>query len=88
MKPVIACPHADVRFCPLYIAAHLGNAPGCDDGKIWDGRCAVARGLDYRRQVEQLRVQCPGIVEQAEWAEDLERRAVQRRRNMRSSGVH
>ncbi|MBE0694965.1 MAG: hypothetical protein IH590_17955 [Aquamicrobium sp.] len=88
MSDNTACPHSDVRFCPLYIAAHVGNAPSCDDGRIWDGRCAVARGLDYRQHVELLRVRCPGIVELAEWAEEAERRSAQRRRNMLLNGVH
>lgn len=82
------CPHDDVRFCPLYIAAHAGNAPSCDDGGMWDGGCAVDRGMSYARQVELLRVKCPGMVEQAAWSEDIDKRGAQRLRNLRQNGIH
>lgn len=65
------CPHANVQFCPLYLAAHMGGSLGCDDGRIEDphGSCGVARGVSYQRNVELLRVRHPGLVEQCEWRE-------------------
>lgn len=85
----MACPHADIRFCPLYIAAH-GQAVGfgCDDGKIFDGRCGVARAISYREQLERLRIAHPGFIEQIEWRQEAERLQVQRGRNLRLNGIH
>ncbi|MCF6368328.1 hypothetical protein LXM96_05590 [Rhizobium sp. TRM95001] len=88
------CPHKDIQFCPLYVAAHgLQDAagkwhfPGCDDGQLGTDRCAVDRGMSYERQVEKVRAVCPGLVEQLqfkeqaaeEWAEAEARREKRRR---------
>jgi hypothetical protein len=82
------CPHKDIRFCPLYLAAHSGRGFSCDDGQLDKQTCAVARGMDYRKQVERIRKVYPGLVEQCEfWEKDDERQA-QRRRNMRLLGLH
>lgn len=82
------CPHKDVKFCPLYVAAHGLFGLGCDDGNLGDGECAVARGMVYQRQIELIRVQCPGIVEQLQWNEDGQKMQEQRARNLRANGIH
>jgi len=82
------CPHNDVKHCPLYHAMHVPNGASCDDGKIDDGDCAVARGMNYARQVEKLRVQCPGLVEAAEWRKAIDARSGQQQRNLRMNGIH
>lgn len=82
------CPHADIRWCPLYHAAHEGWGLGCDDGGLGDGNCAVARGQDYARSIGKIRTLHPGYVERIEWNEDAEAIAQQRERNVRLNGVH
>ena len=81
------CPHADIQFCPLYVASH-GTGYGCDDGQLGDGHCAVHRGLNYAAEVELIRVNCPGVVERCEWRQALAERAVLRARNLRLNGIH
>lgn len=82
------CPHDDIRFCPLYHAAHEGWGLGCDDGKLGSGKCAVARGLSYIGAVKKIRKQHPGYVERIEKAMFDEESERQRRRNMRHAAVH
>ncbi len=83
-----ACPHKDIQFCPLYVAAHDGQGLGCDDGGLGYGECAVSRGLVYARQVELIRVKCPGMVEQLQWREDGQKTREQRARNLYLNGIH
>src|SRR3546814_11770612 len=93
------CPHKNIQFCPLYIAAHglqdaggKWHALGCDDGELRDGSRAVARGMRYARQVEAVRAVWPDLVEHlqfkeraaAEWAE-AEQRRVKRLRMLHRS---
>jgi DNA-binding IclR family transcriptional regulator len=80
------CPHKDIRFCPLYVAAHDRCGLGCDDGQLGEGQCAISRGLVYARQIELIRVKCPGMVERLEWNEDREKTQEQRVR--RVNGIH
>lgn len=82
------CPHKEVRFCPLYIAAHTAAGLGCDDGKMGDGHCAVARGLSYVGAVRKIVAKLPCLAEQAKWAESAEQATDQRRRNLRLNGIH
>jgi hypothetical protein len=84
----MSCPHKNIRFCPLYLAAHTGGGFGCDDGRLDEQTCAVARGLNYRSQIERIRLACPGLVEQCEFRERAEESQEQRRRNMRLLGLH
>ncbi|MBB3386026.1 MULTISPECIES: hypothetical protein [unclassified Rhizobium] len=87
-KRDVGCPHKDIRFCPLYHAAHMGGGFSCDDGQLELQTCAVARGISYRDQVEKMRVAFPGLVEQCEWREKAEQGQEQRRRNMRLLGLN
>lgn len=48
------CPHADVQFCPLYLAAHGAIGIGCDDGNLDQGGCAVDREMDYFKELGRL----------------------------------
>lgn len=83
------CPHANIVYCPLYHAAHIPHAGGCDDGELDTGLCAVdRRRLNYRKEVELLRVHQPGLVERLAFDEDEATRCEQRARNMRLSGIH
>jgi hypothetical protein len=84
------CPHADVRFCPLYHAAHMAEARGlsCDDGQLGGGECAASRSVSYARCVEHLKAKCPGLVEQLAWREEAERTTSQRKRNLNRNGIH
>lgn len=82
------CPHDDTRWCPLYHAAHIPDAGGCDDGVLDSGGCAVTRGMDYTAAVGALRATHPGLVEHIEWREAVERAKAQRARNLRLLGLH
>lgn len=84
------CPHADIRFCPLYLALHDAELVGlgCDDGRLGglEG-CAVARGLDYAPAVERLRARAPRLVAEAAFFEEAAAARAQRLRNMRAAGL-
>jgi hypothetical protein len=85
----VTCPHADIRDCPIYHAAHVANAGGCDDGRLLEGGgCAVSRGMNYEHALGRLRVTHPKLVADCEWNAALRARQSQRDRNMRSAGVH
>ncbi|RWE31251.1 MAG: hypothetical protein EOS79_32205 [Mesorhizobium sp.] len=83
----MACPHKEIRFCPLYVASH-GTGFGCDDGELGHGECAVSRKMVYDRELELIRVHCPGLVEQLQWNEESEKMREQRSRNLRLAGIH
>lgn len=87
------CPHPDIRFCPLYHAAHggkeFGGAHGCVDALCGQYGCAVDEGrLDYRDAMEKLRRCAPRYAAELAFREAAEQSAEQRARNMRLSGVH
>lgn len=82
------CPHADKRFCPLYIASHMPDVAGCDDGRLDEGGCAVLRGMSYLEKVERLRVTHPRLVEPLERRAAAEAMAAQIQRNMALNGIH
>ena len=85
------CPHKDIRFCPLYHAAHggeLSGAPSCIEGADQMG-CGVDHGkVSYAKSVGIFRAKYPQYLAQLEWREAAEQAAEQRKRNMRLSGVH
>lgn len=83
------CPHADIRFCPLYHASHVGDGHGCDDGKAggWDG-CGVSRAMDYGRLLADLARVSPEIIKLCAEAENAEMSRQQRARNMKAAGLH
>jgi hypothetical protein len=82
-----ACPHTNIRFCPLYHAAHgmagLPNGHGCDDGRLEDGCCAVSRSMDYEAAVAAMREHLPLFVAKLERDERSAAGTAQRERNMR-----
>ncbi|MQB09681.1 hypothetical protein DXT96_07410 [Agrobacterium sp. ICMP 6402] len=82
------CPHADIRFCPLYHAAHMDGSFGCDDGRLDEGGCAVARGWAYDRAVARLDAAMPRLVAELRWKEEAAEDRLQRDRNMRFLGLH
>lgn len=82
------CPHANIVHCPLYVGAHVAYGPGCDDGELGNGLCAVNRGvMNYRATVELLRLKHPRLVAECEFAEATEHSKEQRLRNMRLAGI-
>ncbi|GFO80731.1 MAG: hypothetical protein A49_03580 [Methyloceanibacter sp.] len=86
------CPHQNIVYCPLYHAMHGGHefagSESCDDGRLDEGGCAVARGESYEMLVGQMKALAPGYVEQLEWKEDIEEAKQQRTRNMSGRGLH
>ena len=81
------CPHARIQFCPLYVAAHVPNGGGCDDGHIHDGRCAVDRGMDYGCELARIRGKDPRLVAMLAFNEDAAIATAQRARNRQQNGV-
>lgn len=83
------CPHKEIRFCPLYVAAHGKTSRlGCIDGHIEGGTCAAARGLNYAMAVAKLEAHHPGLVAECRFQEEAEESKAQRARNMRAAGLH
>jgi len=82
------CPHADILHCPLYHAAHIAGAGGCDDGKLDQGGCAVNRGMDYHKEVKRLEIEQFQLVAECEFNQRWHERNEQRKRNMRAAGLH
>lgn len=82
------CPHPDVRFCPLYLAAHVPGAGGCDDGRLDEGGCAIERGMNYTVAKARLAVTQFRLVAESEFAERQVASTAQCIRNMRAAGVH
>ena len=80
-----SCPHAEIRFCPLYHAAHEGQGHGCDDGRCAEGGCAAVRGLDYAAAVARLDPVKVGVLL---LREESERRRVQHQRDTSRLGAH
>ena len=85
------CPHGDIRFCPLYLAAHGPGGGGCDDGRLGEGGCAAdrgfGRGMDYGAALGRLQATHFEMIARAEFAERQEAAQRQRARNMRAAGV-
>lgn len=83
------CPHADIRFCPLYHASHTAWGLGCDDGKAtgWDG-CGVSRALDYGTLLAALIGVSPQMVALCAFQENAETSKQQRDRNLKAAGLH
>lgn len=79
------CPHRDVRFCPLYVAAHTDSPASCDDGRMGEGSCAIARGRSYARSIARLDQE---LVAPCEWHEAEAERTARRERNFRAAGLH
>ncbi|HEX9858796.1 MAG TPA: hypothetical protein VGA75_10615 [Paracoccaceae bacterium] len=85
------CPYGDIRFCPLYLAAHGPDGGGCDDGRLGEGGCAVGRGfgrgMDYGAALGRLQAAHSGMIARAESAEWQEAAQRQRARNRRAAGL-
>jgi hypothetical protein len=65
-----------------------GTRLGCDDGDLGHGECGASRAISYARNVEHLKIKCPGLVEQLAWREEGEKAAAQRRLNLQRNGIH
>jgi hypothetical protein len=82
------CPHQQIAYCPLYVAAHEAGGFGCDDGKLDHGSCAVDRGMDYGKAVARLWQAKPDLVKECAEGESAAMACEQRQRNMRAAGLH
>lgn len=81
------CPHKNILDCPLYLAAHIANAIGCDDGRLHESGCAVDRRLNYDKAVAAFRATHPREVAIVEFQRDVRMSSEQRARNMRDAGI-
>lgn len=83
------CPHQNIAYCPLYLAAHEAGGPSCDDGGLGDHEgCAVDRGADYGRTLAALWRLKPDLIREAAEAESAAMAKRQRENNMRAAGLH
>lgn len=84
------CPHADVRYCPLYVESHNTRGLGCVDGHITPlGDCKVARGAGvYSEMVAKLEGVDARLVAQCRFLHDCEERRAQVRRNLAINHIH
>lgn len=81
------CPHTAAQFCPLYVASHIGDGSGCDDGRLEEGGCAVSRGMNYAAEVGRVRSADPTMVANLVFAEVGSEIRAQRARNLRVNGI-
>jgi hypothetical protein len=81
------CPHTAAQFCPLYMASHLAIGVGCDDGRLEEGTCAVARGMKYGDEVAKVRAVDGKMTADLALAEIGSEIQKQRARNMRQAGI-
>jgi hypothetical protein len=66
------CPNPDIRDCPLYVASHGADVPGCCTGD-WALGCAVTRGeMNYAEAVANIRWG------HREWWDEFVRRVTER----------
>jgi hypothetical protein len=90
------CPHAHIRFCPLYIASHGLQHPngqwlGCHDGKEnGSNGCGIARKVNYHRMLQLITEADPLMVAETEFKEAAfdEWEEAQRRRAARLRMLH
>lgn len=82
------CPHQNIQFCPLYVASHMANGHGCDDGRLGEGECAVARGQSYEKSVAALSVVEPRLIAELRFSEEAKASKEQRARNMALNRIH
>lgn len=82
-----ACPHAEVIDCPLYHAMHVAGAVSCWHIELFQG-CAVDHGANYDGLVSHLRAQWPGLIDRIESEAKRRDTDEQRKRNMRTIGLH
>lgn len=82
------CPHADIRFCPLYHASHEATGHGCDDGRLAEGGCGTSRTYNYGTLLAALVKISPGLVAQCALLENAEMPKAQRARNQKNLGLH
>lgn len=68
------CPNSDIRYCPLYVAAHAGHGEGCMDGEEWQGSSAVDRGMNYHTERDRIAARDPVLVARCAWVEMKETR--------------
>jgi hypothetical protein len=86
--PSVPCPHANIIFCPLYIASHDGKPGSCVYGE-WALGCAVMRGeVKYADLLGKLTAVDPRLVAETKWEEDAAAAKAQRARNMRAACAH
>lgn len=82
------CPHNDVQFCPLYVAAHEAGLPTCIVGD-WANGCSIERGKDdYCQLVADLFRAAPKLVATCAEAQSRIASEQQIRRNMRAAALH
>lgn len=85
------CPHEQIKYCPLYHAAHesTGGLHCVDADADGFNGCAVDRGkLKYDQVYAGLNIAFPRIVADCEWVEAKELRGKQIDRNVRMNGIH
>jgi hypothetical protein len=81
------CPHADIRFCPLYIAAHSTDGYGC--ALVDPDYCDSGSKAAYAKRIAALAETITGrvLIEHCANAEEEAAWRAQRKRNMKAAGL-
>lgn len=81
------CPHADIRFCPLYIAAHSAEGLGC--ALVDPDHCDSGSKAAYAARIAKLEQTITGrvLIEQCANAEEEAQWRAQRERNRKALGL-
>ncbi|MNY71971.1 hypothetical protein D3C86_2104220 [compost metagenome] len=66
----------------------MTSAHGCDDGRLGEGECGVARGQSYERSVASLAAIEPRLVAELRFSQEAEESKLQRARNMALNRIH
>lgn len=84
------CPHEYIQYCPLYIGMHIAGGPSCwpKNNRLEDLGCAVDQGAPYEELVIKFFQAHPKDFAEVTAAEREFEAGMQRKRNMRHSGVH
>lgn len=88
--PGTKCPHEYIQFCPLYVGMHIDGGPSCwpKNNRLEDLGCAVDQGASYENLVADFFREHPQDFAEITMAEREHESGLQRKRNMRLSGVH
>lgn len=81
------CPHADIRFCPLYIEAHRASGLGCS--LVDPDHCDHAGARSYEAAIARLCHDPVGrdTVLTCAAGRSAEEARQQRKRNLRAAGL-
>ena len=83
------CPHANIQYCPLYVASHDADGLGCITSGDGEFVCMVEQGtLDHADALGKLMAHDARMVETVRWNEQITNQTAQRKRNLSALGLN